>query len=200
MYSLTISGGGSTGSYSFRLLDTSAQSLTPTSTPTTVARRSRQEPGPTSTGSRGPPASSSFCTAIRSRRLRATGTSMTPTTRISAVSSFGTGFSATLALNGPYKLVLAGQRHVRLEHQCPVRHLGHDCRRRSRPAASIPSQSGTLAAGARPASRSTPPAGLTIDFDSLPRASRARSPPPSPTRQQHHLLVQPLAPTRAHTS
>ncbi len=37
MYSLTISGGGSTGSYSVRLLDTSAQSLAPTTTLATVA-------------------------------------------------------------------------------------------------------------------------------------------------------------------
>ena len=98
----------STGSYEFRLLDTSAQTLTPTSTATTVSGTITPGTGTNiyriagTAGEQINLTSDSFSSTSGNWYL------YDPNNNEVAGAAFGSSFSATLRLNGPYELVLEG--------------------------------------------------------------------------------------------
>ena len=165
-YTLTIYGNGNTGAYTFNMLDASAQSLAPTSTPATV---NGTMPGTGTTiyqiaGSAGETitlTSDSFTSTSGSWYL------VDPNNASLGGASFGTSFTETLGLTGPYELVLQGSDTTdsSVTYQFDIS---------ATPAASAtPSgfgttQSGTLATtGSSISFTYTAPAGLPVFLDTL---------------------------------
>ena len=155
IYKLTIYGyAASTGNYDFRVLNTSAQTLTPTSTPTTVSGTITPGTGANiyqiagTAGEQITLTSDSFSSTLGNWYL------INPNNDEVTGAGFGSSFSATLPLNGPYVLELLGSDSTdpSVTYKFAIS--------ATTPASVTPSgfgtvQSGTLAAAPRPASRST---------------------------------------------
>ena len=164
--------GASTGKYDVRLLDTSAQTLAPTSTATTVSG--------TITPGTGTNIYRIAGTAGEQITLKSDSFSSTsgvwylynPNNNYLAGTTLGSSFSATLPLNGPYKLALEGNDTTdsSISYKFDIT--------ATTPAPVTPSgfgtvQSGTLAAGASTSFTFNAPAGTSVYFNNLSRSSQS---------------------------
>ncbi len=167
VYTLTVSGNGAaTGNYALSLLDTSSQPLAPTSTPTTVS--GTITPG-TGTAIYQILGTAGLQLVLTSDSFSSTAGSWSvydPNNREVVGASFGSSFTATLPLTGPYTLVLEGSDttdsaisysfDISATAPASATSTGFDT-----------PESGTLAAGASISFTFTARAGLPIYYNSI---------------------------------
>ena len=171
-YKLTIYGSGvSTGNYDFRLLDTSAQTLTPTSTPTTVSGTITPGTGANIYRIAGTAGQKITLTSDAFSSTSGNWYLINPNNNEVTGAGFGSSFSATLPLNGPYVLELLGS-----DTTDPSVTYKFDISATT-PATVTPSgfgtvQSGTLAAGASTSFTFMAPAGSSVYFNNLSRTTQ----------------------------
>ena len=173
-YTLTVYSSGTSrtaGAYQFQMLDVSAQSLTPTSTPATVA--GTLKPG-TQTNIFQIMGTAGQTITLQSNSFSSTSGTwyvVDPNNRTVASARFGTSFTAALALSGPYELIVEGSdtTDASVTYSFAIS--------ATTPAVLTPAgfgtaQTGMLAAGASASFSFTGTAGLPVYFNSLVRTSQ----------------------------
>ncbi len=173
-YSLVVYGyNGAKGSYDVQLLNTAAQSLTPTSTPTTVSGTITPGTGANIYQIAGTAGEEITLTSESFSSTDGTWYLVNPNNDDVASASFGSSFSqpVTLALTGPYELILAGSGTTlsSITYSFDIS--------ATTPGTVTPSgfgtvESGTLAAGASTSFTFDASAGLSIYFNNLTRSSQ----------------------------
>ena len=166
-YTLTISGSnGSTGNYAFNLLDTSAATLVPTSTPATISGTIMPGTGTNIYQIMGTAGEQLTLNSDSFSSTSGTWYLVDPNNHTVASAGFGSSFSATLALSGPYALIVQGNDTTDsgVSYSFDISS--------TTPAAVIPNgfgteQSGSLGNGDSMTFTFTASAGLSIYFNSL---------------------------------
>ncbi len=173
-YSLTIfsySTTRGTGNYNFQMLDVSAQSLTPTSTPST--QTGTLTPG-TQTNIYQIMGTAGETITLASNSFSSTSGTwyvVDPNNRTVASARFGTGFTAALALTGPYELILEGSDTTDASVTYSF-NISATTPAVLTPAGFGTTQAGTLAALASTSFSFTGTAGLTVYFNTLVNTSQ----------------------------
>src|SRR5208337_3882153 len=168
-YTLTIAGGGNTGNFDFRMLDSSAQALAPSSTPTTVSDPNLPGTGTDIYQLMGTAGEQLTLTSDSFSSNSGTWYIVDPNNNQIASAPFGSSFSnpVTLGLTGPYEIVLAGS-----DTTDPTISYSFDISATFPDETVIPSgfgteQSGSLDSGASTTFTFMAPAGLSIYLNSL---------------------------------